>query len=137
MNLKFLLVIALCLTIALVFAGDRHREAAASAYPTEYSQDPGTGPIRNLRFTLFDEGVRPGELRIKSGLVQISLEDKTNIVQGLTIRRLTGAEKIGVGTVQKATDHTRGRSLFRLAPGQYELFDASQPAHKAVIMVEP
>lgn len=137
MNLKYLIVVSVCVAGAILFAGYRYNKAMSPAYATQYHQESNGGPVRNLRFTLFEAGIRPNEIQIKSGLVQILLEDKSNVAQGLIVRRLVGAEKVGVGTVQKANQQMRGRTLFRLAPGEYELFDPSQPASKAVVTVEP
>ena len=111
--------------------------AMALAQPNIEPQGPSVGPIRNLRFTLFDGGIRPSEMRIKAGLVNLHIEDRTNISQGLSIRRILESERVALGTVQKAPDQLRGRSSFRLTPGQYELFDVSRPANKAVLLVEP
>jgi hypothetical protein len=137
MNLKYFIVVSMCVAVATLFAGYRYNKTVSPAYATQYDQEPNRGPVRNLRFTLFEAGIRPNEIQIKSGLVQILLEDKTNVAQGLIVRRMVGAEKLGIGTVQKSNEQTRGRAMFRLAPGEYELFDPSQPASKAVVTVEP
>jgi hypothetical protein len=107
------------------------------AEPQIETQLPVVGPIRNLRFTLFSGGIRPGEIRIKAGLVNIHVEDRTEISQGLIIQRILATDRVAVGTVQKVADQLRGRSTFRLTPGEYELIDMAQPANKAVLLVEP
>ena len=89
------------------------------------------------RFTLFDAGIRPGAMRIKARLVNIHIEDRTNTSQGVTIQRVAGGERVAIGSVQKVATDLRGRSSFILAPGEYELFDVSKPANKAVLQVEP
>jgi hypothetical protein len=137
MNLKSLVAAGVCLTLAILFANHSYKSAASSDYATQYNQESGAGPVRNLRFTLFDAGIRTNQISIKPGLVNILIEDKTNIAEGVTLRRIVGAAKEEVGKIQKAIDQPRGRSLFRLTPGEYELFDPSQPANKAVIMVAP
>ncbi len=95
------------------------------------------GPIRNLRFVLHDAGIRPSEMRIKAGLVNILIEDKTNVSQGVRLQRVLGSERTLFGEVQKAAATLRGRSRLRLPAGQYELQDISKPGNKAVIVVEP
>lgn len=137
-------VVALAIAgIAVAINGYRQAFIYAQAWAIERAEPniepqlPTVGPIRNLRFTLFDAGIRPNEMRIKPGLVNIHIEDRTNISQGLTIRRILGSERALLTTVQKAPDQLRGRSFVRLMPGQYELFDASRPANKAVLLVEP
>ncbi len=113
-----------------------HASAIERAQPNVEAQLPTVGPIRNLRFTLFDAGIRPSEMRIKAGLVNIHIEDRTNSSQGLTIQRVLTGERVALGTVQKAANQLRGHTSFRLTPGQYELFDATRPANKAVLWVE-
>ena len=101
------------------------------------SQVQTVGPIRNVRFVLFDAGIRPSEMRIKAGLVNVHIEDRTNSSQGLTLQRVLLSERVALGTVQKMTNQSRGRNSFRLTPGEYELFDVNRPTTKAVLLVEP
>jgi hypothetical protein len=125
-----------------------HLHYAASLKPTlaeTLSQQGSTvsgqvspvGPIRNLRFILFDAGIRPSEMRIKAGLVNIHIEDRTNSSQGLTLQRVLLDQRVAVGTVQKMANQSRGRNSFTLTPGEYELFDVNRPTTKAVLLVEP
>jgi hypothetical protein len=100
------------------------------------SQSSTVGPIRNLRFTLFDAGIRPNEMRIKAGLVNVSIEDRTHVAEEVTVQRVSGTERVAVGEVRKAANQSRGRNLFRLTPGEYELFEPSRPENKAVLIVE-
>jgi hypothetical protein len=146
MKTRYLLTAITGLTlIGVGAAAHRYRGAGAlvstpianAAHVTELEQEQAVGPIRNLRFTLFDAGIRPGRMRIKAGLVNIHIEDRTNTSQGVTIQRVAGGERVAVGSVQKVAAELRGRSFFRLAPGEYELFDATKPANKAVLLVEP
>lgn len=135
--------------IAIVFVNSNYKKAANIESPSREVASVATpildaqaaiGPVRNIRFTLFDAGIRPRELRIKAGLVNIHLEDRTNTSQpsqGLTIIRVSGSERVALGTVQRVANQLRGRSSFRLSPGEYEVFDAGQPANKAVLLVEP
>ena len=147
MTIRYALTIAASFTlIATVLAANNYRPIgvfglmpkAEVAYVEPLSSEPqGLGPIRNLRFTLFSAGIRPNQMRIKAGLVNIHFEDRTNSSQALTLQRVTPAEPVAFGTVQKVANQPRGRNSFRLTPGEYELFDASQPSNKAVLLVEP
>jgi len=105
--------------------------------PNVDSQLSTVGGIRNLRFTLFDAGIRPSEMRIKAGLVNILIEDKTNLSQGVTVRHLLGFDRVVVGVIEKQTNQLRGRNSVRLTGGEYELYDVSKPANKAVLHVDP
>ena len=146
MRTTYLLVFVISLAVAGVgFAINNYRQATVYGHASNVeraernveTQLPSVGPIRNLRFTLFDAGIRPSEMRIKAGLVNIHMEDRTNISQGVTIQRILTTERVALGTVLKAADQLRGRSSFRLTPGEYELFDASRPTNKALLVVEP
>ena len=118
-------------------SGSNIAETARAPVASLESQQQSIGPIRNLRFTLFDSGIRPTEMRIKSGLVNILIEDRTKLSQGLALRRVLGTDRVAVGTIQKAVDQSRARNSFRLLPGEYELYDLNQPANNAVLLVEP
>ena len=147
MSIRYALSVMTGLTlIGVVLAAQGYRKVAALvSVPTENAvsvkrlsnQQQLVGPIRNLRFTLFEAGIRPGEMRIKAGVVNIHIEDRTHTSKGVTIQRAFGAERVAVGTVQEVATESRGRSSFTLSPGQYELFDVSQPTRKAVLVVEP
>lgn len=104
---------------------------------TVSGQVSAVGPMRNLRFTLFDDGIRPSEMRIKAGLVNVHFEDRTNSSEGLTLQRVLVSERVALGTVQKMANQSRGRNSFRLTPGEYELFHVNRPTTKAVLLVEP
>lgn len=141
MKSKYVIPAAVCFVVVVVFAAHSYHNAVVSAVDpgsvTAYGQEQAVGPIRNIRFTVLDEGVRPNEIRLKAGLVNISFEDKTRTAQGVSVRRRTGTDLVDVGVVQKANDQARGRNLFRLTPGEYEVFNLSQPTQKAVVFVEP
>jgi len=147
MKIKYLLV---CLTgvalMGIVFAGSSLKTRLGSGPVSTTgiqtnsevlnTQQSLVGPIRNLRFTLFEQGIRPSELRIKTGLVNLWIEDKTNNSQGLLVQQVSGTERIALATITKILNYSRGRKLLRLLPGTYELHDASRPANKAVLVVE-
>jgi hypothetical protein len=101
------------------------------------TDEASAGPVRNVRFTLFEQGIRPAQMRINAGLVNISIEDKTTDGNGLVIERVDGDQRSALGNVRNRQDQTRGRSQLRLIPGTYELQDAVRPANKAVLIVEP
>src|SRR5689334_20298119 len=96
MKITYLLVFLISLAIAGVGIAIKdyrqpsvygHASAVERAEQNVETQLPTVGPIRNLRFTLFDAGIRPGAMRIKAGLVNLHIEDRTNTSQGVTIQR--------------------------------------------------
>jgi hypothetical protein len=103
----------------------------------ETTQESSIGPVRNLRFTLFEQGIRPAEIRINAGLLNITIEDKTTDGDGLLIQRVEESQRTAVGAVRNMQNQTRGRNQLRFTPGTYELRDAVRPANKAVLIVEP
>lgn len=126
-------------SIRLHSAAGLHRtrsETFAYQSPTVSGQVSAVGPVRNLRFILFDAGIQPSQMRVKAGLVNISVEDKTNVSEGLTIQRIVGLNSVALGAVQKLADQKRSRNLFTLAPGEYEVYDSSKATHKASLLVE-
>lgn len=101
-------------------------------------QDPSNrGPIRNLKFTLYDSGIYPHEIRAQRGLFSIALEDRTQQSDGLIIERENGNNRSQVAHIRRMLNHWRGRDRMRLEPGRYRVADASQPEHQAVLIIEP
>jgi len=147
MNLKYLLSYSVALSAVGFIWASTHLQNAADLKPilaeTLSHQGPNTsgqgsavGPIRNLRFVLFDAGIQPREMRVKAGLVNISVEDKTNVSEGLTIQRIVGRDSVALGAVQKLANQKRSRNLFTLLPGEYEVYDSSKPTNRASLLVE-
>lgn len=114
---------------------------ATSAVPlgsTALPQNPSAhGPVQNIRFTLYDVGIQPREIRSKNGAVSIALEDRTGNSEGLVIERQNGKDWVQVGHIRRFQNHGRGRGELRLVPGDYRVFDASQPDHQAALTIEP
>lgn len=141
MNSRYVITAAVCFVVVVVFAAHSYQNAVVSAgdpgFVTKYGHEQAFGPVRNIRFTVLGEGIRPHEIRIKAGLVNLTFEDKTNIAHGVTVQRRTGTDLVDLGMVQKGNNQARGRNLFRLTPGEYEVLNSSQPAQKAIIIVEP
>lgn len=95
------------------------------------------GPVQMVRFVLFERGIYPREVTVAKGLVNVALEDKTNSTAGLVIEQVTGNERSRVGEIRRAPNHWRGRGMVKLSPGLYEVYDASRPANKALLTVQP
>lgn len=96
-----------------------------------------TGPVRMVRFVLFKDGIYPGELKVDQGLINIAIEDKTNNTTGLVVERITGSERSRAGEIRRSPNHWRGRSILKLSPGRYEVYDTSRPNNKAILLVQP
>ena len=101
------------------------------------SQTAPTGPIRTIRFTLFEAGIRPAEMRIKAGLVNLLIEDRTNTATEVVLQREVANENVAVGRIAKGLTESRGRNTFRITPGKYQLYDSGRPTNTAMLLVEP
>lgn len=135
MKTKHLYVCLISLAVALVALGVNGYRTTAE---TLLAKNQATaGPVRNLRFTLFEQGIRPAAMRINAGLVNISIEDKTADGSGLVIERVDPGQRSAAGNVRNLQDQKRGRSQLNFTPGTYELRDAVRPDNKAVLVVEP
>lgn len=96
-----------------------------------------SGPVRMVRFVLFDAGVYPRELHVQAGLINIAIEDKTKSTAGLVIERVSGSERSRAGEVRRFANHWRGKEIIRLSPGHYRVYDASRPGNQAKLIAEP
>ena len=140
----FATVVSLSLVgIALVVNARRRAEiesrtADAQVVKSESDlQALSIGPIRSLRFTLFDEGIRPAEMRIKPGLVNLMIEDKTKALPHVTIQKVMADGGVVVVRMLKDARQSRTRNILPLVAGKYQLVDATRPEHMAVLVVEP
>lgn len=98
---------------------------------------PRHGPVRVVRFTLYDAGIYPSEVRVDEGLVAITIEDVSGGTGGLVVAPEVGSDLIQLGLVQCFEDQRRGRGELALTPGRYVVFDSSRPSNRAKLIVEP
>ena len=90
-----------------------------------------------IRFVLLRDGLYPSQMRVDQGLLNIALEDKTGGSEGLIIESAVGDQRTKVSQIRRVEKHWRGRALIKLQPGRYVVSDASQPSHKAELIVSP
>lgn len=92
-SLGFLGTAVICSAATLVVLAGRNTNGPGETKPaaTEVAvsvQRPSeTGPIRMVRFVLFEAGIYPRALTVEKGLVNVALEDKTNSTAGLRTER--------------------------------------------------
>jgi hypothetical protein len=95
------------------------------------------GPVRMIRFVLWNDSIYPRSMRVNAGLVNLAIEDKTNMSEGLAVEQVVmGGGQKRLITVRRVRNHWRGRELLRLTPGQYVVYDVSKPDNKADLTVE-
>jgi hypothetical protein len=94
------------------------------------------GPIQNIRFTLYDAGIYPQQIKLKPGNVAVEIVDRTHVSLGLNIEHETLGARVIVGQVS-FLNRLGGRGVFRLDAGNYIVSDVSRAANQAQIVVEP
>ena len=132
--LSLLLLLAIGLATAGFFRSKPPLEPASAAEQPAFEN----GPVRMIRFVLLRDGLYPSQMRVDEGLLNIALEDKTGGgSEGLLIESVRGDQRTKVSEVRSVEKHWRGRALLKLSPGRYVVSDASQPSHKAELIVSP
>ena len=141
LTLSLLLLLTIGLATAVVFRSRPSLEPPnqPANHLTSVPEQPSFehGPVRMIRFVVLRDGLYPSQMRVDQGLLNIALEDKTGGSEGLIIESALGDQRTKVTQIRRAEKHWRGRALIRLPPGTYVLSDASQPSHKAELIVSP
>ena len=107
-----------------------------SASPVPTTTSTARGPIQNLRFTVYDPPIYPRQLRAKPGVVAIVLEDHTRRRPGVVVERETGGNTLIVSEISFPLNQSRTRTELRLGVGRYQVFDATNPANRAELIVQ-
>jgi hypothetical protein len=97
---------------------------------------PGQRRVQMVRFTLYDAGIYPQEIRASPGRLTISLEDLTRSSSGVIVRRVEENARVPAGVANKAPNALRSRTELNLPAGLYEVADASRPDNQALLIVE-
>lgn len=146
MPVKLTSTLHLVLTIGLVTAAalvrhqyllDHFGPATAAAADVPSQETPGPGPVRMIRFVVSNDGIYPRRIQVDKGLLNITLEDKTNTADSLLIESVVGDQRAKVAQIDRGLNQVRGRSLIRLGPGRYRVSVATHPGHTADLIVNP
>jgi len=142
----WLLVIALVGFGGLALVGARSENSSPrvetkgttiTAVPAPQGFPRSLDPVQNIRFTIYESGILPREIKVRHGLVSIVINDRTRKSEGLAIERLVGNGRLRVGQVKRSEDLWRGRDQVRLVPGTYLVFDTTKPANQSRLIVVP
>jgi hypothetical protein len=95
------------------------------------------GRVQVVRFTLYDAGIYPSEANAQAGLVAISIEDLSGASSGLVVERREGDVITQLGRVDRLPNRLRARGDIVMTPGRYEVYDASHPTNRSLLIVEP
>ena len=134
MKLRILFIV---LSIAGLFFGVLAARTLTNSSPSPAATSTTRGPIQNVRFTVYDAGIYPRQLRARPGVVAIVLEDRTRRGPGLVIERETAGGNVRVGEISFPSHQSRTRTELGLGVGRYRVSDATNPANQAEIIVEP
>lgn len=134
-----LLLLAGIVGIAVLAAvGARSENVKRVTTETQQTDQPrASDPVQNIRFTIYDAGILPREIKVEKGLVSIVIEDRTRKSEGVAVEQVLGNGRSAVGRVKRSQDSWRGRDQVRLVPGNYVVFDISNPANQARLVVAP
>lgn len=99
--------------------------------------NPPRGPVQIISFTLYDAGIYPREVRARSGLVTVSIEDLSGTSSGLIVEHVVAGIPVTVGVVNRVTNRLRARAELPLAAGQYVVSDGTRRSNQASLIVEP
>lgn len=97
---------------------------------------PSQRRVQIVRFTLYDTGIYPQEVRASPGRLTISLEDLSGSSSGVTVRRIEENARVPVGVATKAANVLRSRTELNLLAGHYEVVDTSRSDNRALLIVE-
>ena len=114
-----------------------NRNQTATITSTNLPQNLRRGPVQVVRFTLYDAGIYPSEAHAQPGLVAVSIEDLSGASSGLVIERREGKVSTLLGRVERLQDRLRARGEILMTLGHYDVYDASRPDNRAVLIVEP
>jgi hypothetical protein len=129
---------ATLLTASLIAAARvKIEEKNAEVGSVRTASVPRVGPVRVVRFALYDVGIYPHEARVQPGLVTISIEDLSGASSGLIIERVEADVRTQVGSVDRLASRLRARAEMLLVAGRYEVSDASRRNNRAWLIVEP
>jgi hypothetical protein len=132
----FLGVLAFAVAHPRFFPANSSVEMLMNLSPTPVAVSTARGPIQNVRFTVYDEGIYPRQLRAQPGVVVIMLEDHTRRRPHLLIERETVGPRLAIGAMSFLLNQSRTRTEFRLDVGRYRVSDAANRANQAELIIE-
>lgn len=136
-KLRILIVIVGVVTGLLAVGTLVFRASNRSAEPEHIPpQVQGVPAAQHLRFTIYPEGILPSTMKVRKGVISISIEDLADANGGVLVERIDNGTHATVGNVQRSERHWRGHVLVDLSPGTYELRVAGKPTSPAQLTVE-
>jgi hypothetical protein len=134
---RFLLILTFVSAALVVATVLKMRRVSSAVNRESQSAVFQRGRVQVVRFTLYDAGIYPQEIRASQGLVTISIEDLTGSSSGVFVQLVEPTVRVAAGSVNKATNQLRSRAELLLSAGRYEVVDATRPDNRASLIVEP
>jgi len=106
----------------------------SEATPTSSPQTAqSAGPVQMIRFTVYDEGIRPSVAHASPGLVAIYIDDKSTHTASLILA--DGQHPLGA--INRGQGRSRGHSTILMQSGSYTIYEANRKAQSATLIVGP
>ena len=144
MTLRFIAAVLCVATAALVgvLALNGGRSGSSGATPTSNNITASNAPptavaAQTVRFTVYDVGILPRQVKARAGKVALAIEDLSGANAELVVAKRTNGSAVAAGRIGRSPGSWRGRTVIRLEPGTYEVFDSNRPNNRAELVVTP
>lgn len=127
---RVIVIVAIVTVVTVAFARAGWKSFSRTHVPAAL---PQVGPSQIVRFTIYDDAVRPATARISSGWVVIYMDDRSTNSVGVQIQNALG---VTLGQAVRA-DHRRGSVRVYLKAGDYKIVDLTRLTHSATLTVHP
>jgi hypothetical protein len=149
MTRRFIATVALCaataaLAGAFALNGSRSGNSSATAASNNITASNGASSspptevaAQTVRFTVYDVGILPRQAKARAGNVALAIEDLSGASAELVVAKMINGNGVAAGRVGRSPGSWRGRTVIRLVPGTYEVFDSNRPNNRAELVVTP
>jgi hypothetical protein len=86
---------------------------------------------------VYDVGILPRQVKARAGKVALAIEDLSGANAELVVAKRTNGSAVAAGRIGRSPGSWRGRTVIRLEPGTYEVFDSNRPNNRAELVVTP
>ena len=142
MKLRFIAAAVLCVaTAALVGVVALNGSRSSASNLTASNGASGSPPIavaaQTVRFTVYDVGILPRQVKARAGKVALAIEDLSGANAELVVAKTINGSAVAAGRVARSKGSWRGRTVIQLEPGTYEVFDSTRPNNRAELVITP
>ena len=123
--------LALCVATTALVCAFTLNQSRSTASPTTVVA------AQTVRFTVYDVGILPRQAKARAGKVALAIEDLSGASAELVLAKIINGAAVEAGRVGRSPGGWRGRTVVRLEPGTYEVFDSNRPNNRAELVVAP